>query len=772
MAQSTAAPAPAPSLPCPLLGDPRRTVLEVEVFVVAAAALLFFQLIFGFFRRQSSSKWIQGGVWVAYTLSFPLVTYTMGLMQSSPAKSQLYPVWAISLFLVAGCTNSITAYDLDDNKQWKKHLFELAQHYFYAALIFLLLAPVRLSVLSEFGWNATQFKPILMACYALLATTMITNLFRVIACWMANFSDSSKVVADYMRDQADSREAQLLQGSEYDPISMKGYKYLVRWYGYFLNTADDAKVPSYRNKLAEEDAITIDRIWEKCNDGLFDSNGQQIKDVCLSFSLFHLLKRRYFGIKCYEANLPETRDFVLKGLLVSEDGNNYARAFRIIEVELGFTHDFFFTKYATIFENEIFFFALLIMKIIFTVILGVSVYHKSLTVMTNSPIIEVKTLKVDIFITLVILGALLVVDIVQTMLYLASDWALVSLACYRVRNGSCQAFLYSLLSKPIYILRKRSLFKYWQNRIGQHSVIEGCRWYKAAPQTPQKKVNWLFIFIIWKVQMLVEETVWQIWTCRYFQSIVKFVRLPDTVKREIASSLKSTVNGHLTNGEASLRRNGVLCRFSWTLNRDDWNLTDTMLIWHIATDYCEKHTNSGQDQLSHYYREVATSLSRYCSYLMACVPELLPGNSARYCSYLMACVPELLPGNSADISFTFEKVMQEATVALYPEEKDDIRGRKVVDRGMLEAILSPRSPDQENQNDTIFVKGLQLGRELEERIQEEVPRWKVMAEFWAETILYAAPSDNVRGHIERLANGGEFITHIWALLSHAGILTR
>jgi hypothetical protein len=39
-------------------------------------------------------------------------------------------------------------------------------------------------------------------------------------------------------------------------------------------------------------------------------------------------------------------------------------------------------------------------------------------------------------------------------------------------------------------------------------------------------------------------------------------------------------------------------------------------------------------------------------------------------------------------------------------------------------------------------------------------------------MLYVVPSDNVKEHIEQLAKGGEFITHLWALLSHAGILER
>jgi hypothetical protein len=107
-AAAALAPAPGPS--------PRRTILEVEAFVAGATTLLVLLLIFGLCRRRSSSMWIQGPVWLAYTLTFPLVTYTFGLMQSSTAKSQLYPVWAIALFLASGCTNSVTAYDLDETE--------------------------------------------------------------------------------------------------------------------------------------------------------------------------------------------------------------------------------------------------------------------------------------------------------------------------------------------------------------------------------------------------------------------------------------------------------------------------------------------------------------------------------------------------------------------------------------------------------------------------------------------------------------------------------
>jgi hypothetical protein len=44
--------------------------------------------------------------------------------------------------------------------------------------------------------------------------------------------------------------------------------------------------------------------------------------------------------------------------------------------------------------------------------------------------------------------------------------------------------------------------------------------------------------------------------------------------------------------------------------------------------------------------------------------------------------------------------------------------------------------------------------------------------LWAELVLFLAPSSNADIHAEKLAAGGEFMTHLWTLLIHAGILER
>nr|CAB3452405.1 unnamed protein product [Digitaria exilis] len=222
-----------------------------------------------------------------------------------------------------------------------------------------------------------------------------------------------------------------------------------------------------------------------------------------------------------------------------------------------------------------------------------------------------------------------------------------------------------------------------------------------------------------------------------------FVELPHLLKPHIVSFLKSNNNIHpLTNGKASLQRNVVSRQLSWTWQNE--TQAETMLIWHIATEYLmiafpDEAKESSRQSLSYRHRELATKLSRYCA-------------------YLMSEAPELLPGNSVDTKFIFDHAMYEARETL---------GSKLRKRDLLRKVLTSSGVDES----TIFTKGLKLGAKLE-TIREGSLRCKLMAEFWTETILYVAPSDNARAHMERLARGGEFLTHIWALLTHAGVLTR
>ncbi|KAL8162483.1 hypothetical protein V2J09_013972 [Rumex salicifolius] len=59
-------------------------------------------------------------------------------------------------------------------------------------------------------------------------------------------------------------------------------------------------------------------------------------------------------------------------------------------------------------------------------------------------------------------------------------------------------------------------------------------------------------------------------------------------------------------------------------------------------------------------------------------------------------------------------------------------------------------------------------------ITDPSTRWKVVADVWVERILYLAPNlNNEWAHLDCLAEGGpEFITYLWVLLFHVGIVDR
>ncbi|KAL8143839.1 hypothetical protein V2J09_016871 [Rumex salicifolius] len=73
--------------------------------------------------------------------------------------------------------------------------------------------------------------------------------------------------------------------------------------------------------------------------------------------------------------------------------------------------------------------------------------------------------------------------------------------------------------------------------------------------------------------------------------------------------------------------------------------------------------------------------------------------------------------------------------------------------------------------DAANFSGAKLGKQLM-NIEDARETWKVLEDFRAEMILYLAPSKDASVHAEYLVSGGEFLTHLWVLLTHPGIVDR
>lgn len=201
----------------------------------------------------------------------------------------------------------------------------------------------------------------------------------------------------------------------------------------------------------------------------------------------------------------------------------------------------------------------------------------------------------------------------------------------------------------------------------------------------------------------------------------------------------------------------------YSFSRDDPSFIGTgmyyqVYIWmfHVATCYCDlAQLKSGggngrgtfflDDDIVKKNHRVATTLSKYCAYLSVSAPELLPGDD-RQAKYVHGRV--VLDARSA---------LHGATDRFEAVERGEAQSRfEAVERG-------------EAQSNSVgyFWAGINLGKRLQ--VMGAPERWNLLADFWVHALLEAAPSDNVDEHIRHLSQGGEFITHLWVFLYHAGI---
>lgn len=214
------------------------------------------------------------------------------------------------------------------------------------------------------------------------------------------------------------------------------------------------------------------------------------------------------------------------------------------------------------------------------------------------------------------------------------------------------------------------------------------------------------------------------------------IKLEEEVIVRVLSRFKEN-GGKLENGQSALARNRLGSQLSWacTLPTHIHNI----LVWHIGTTICQNKV-SPEAPLN--------------------VDHLLAESLSEYCAYLVAFVPDMLPGHGYDTQRIFDAVVMEARQHLAGCETMSDRCQKL------------RTGLQSDYGSTILGMGAKLGGQLIEMVPDEAQRWKVLADFWEEFILFLAPSDNADIHAEMLAAGGEFMTHLWALLTHSGILER
>lgn len=576
--------------------SPVGRLARIEVLVTVSCALLTVLVLLGSGRRASQSSVLRLAVWSALMLSYPAVSYTIGLMQSASFRNELIVAWGCFLLLLLGTADGIAAYSLNDSDQQARTVLNQALQVIY---IFLLL-------LSYIGSLPLQLKVLL----SLLLVLSVAKLGMRVRNFLLDGRDrvltvDNKLVADYMaREHGYS-------GADYDATTMKGYKYVVA--GEAVELHDGERDYWAIDPETNPDLVTVDRVWQ-CEGRLLRSGvdvadggvvALRHKDLCLSFALFKLLRRRLGRYPLHESCLNKTRDLVKVGLLAGDD---HERMYRVVEVELGFLFDFYYAGYRSPKET-----------LIPDTLLFATVAATSLCTLFSLAVLDERTHQrqgypdtvttvFDIWLTRMMIVLFLILESLQYFTLVFSDWHKVKVLCRYVLNEAWHnsPFLERILRSICQV----RLIPYWNNSLGQYSLLHACHRYEQG-------------------------RLRRVWGLPLPRRVVHFLirsrmtdrrKLPAAAKHAIFLFLKTGMT-RIQNGEYTLEKHGMLDHFYWAIAQE--STVQTIMIWHIATAICDykSQINRADSTAQEKDHEVATTLSAYCGYLMSSVPELLPGHS-------------------------------------------------------------------------------------------------------------------------------------------------
>ncbi|KAF8031154.1 hypothetical protein BT93_D0376 [Corymbia citriodora subsp. variegata] len=659
-------------------------------------------------RRCCSSGTLASIAFAAYTLLPAIIAYTLGLIQSYPLYSFHFFFWAAYLVVVLGSADSYTAHSIEDIEQWKSFSVNSAAKCFVTS------------------WMITSF-----VTQPVLATLCTFVLFVI-----------------------------LFMKIDENPTTMRGYKYLVQ-------VPEEEKVPSlcstttWRRKAAPwldgdppnyrqllkmtDEIITIEKVWN-CKGRLLNREGDldgRLKDLCLSFSLFKFICLRFSGY-----SLPREAHNKLWRLIqhMTSEENDDDRVFRVIEVELAFLFNLFFTKYPVNLNLRRSAYRLLLLVIVVAaaLILPALLINYSFQQFLNFG--KVYPHVVHFNVTISLMMSILVVEFTQFGIMIFSEWAKVTYICKYVRNEWWQRNRFA--GKLIERMCTVWLLKPWGRQLRQYSLLE------SYSYSPWKCLYNRLIAVYFN-------------PIRNGQKQIAPTKLSQQVKKAITRSLRKNCTGKLEKGKASLRLNGLFDELSWACNLE--TTTHVIMVWHIATTICEHEAPQRGPQISQEQRDnfgIATELSQYLAYLVAFAPRLFPDHPCRT-EYIFGRAVSEAKDLFGESSISMAERIQRLKEVIPNEQYQET----VVDRGpQLGRQLESGVADEDGiGKETIVGRGARLGRYLVDKVATEAQIWKVLADYWAEMMLYVAPSNDTAAHAKYLTTGGEFVTHVWVLVSHVGI---
>ncbi|KAK3220322.1 hypothetical protein Dsin_014292 [Dipteronia sinensis] len=460
---------------------------------------------------------------------------------------------------------------------------------------------------------------------------------------------------------------------------------------------------------------------------LRSSSAENFKDSLLSFPLLDLPRESSYLAQAYF--LFKKSASLFANMIVDYYGRNdpsYAivhnksakDAFKLVEAELGFMYDVFYTKATIVYSfygiilRCISFFSSISALIVFSVIIDIHSY----------PI-------ADISLTYFLLVAAVFLEAYALILSLLSDWTKIWLI--KLEIGKYNPIFRSSVINP---------GNRWSRSMAQYNLISSCLKEKTATIIGvliSKLVDVKYLYLTREdVDLDLQEVIFEHLRQKSNKIIENFDNYIDKGQswKELLDRRGDYVIEQMNFSDKS---------YQWSTNEVDFD--HSLLAWHIATNLCYYHELKFPDLK----REISKRLSDYMLYLLVFCPSMLSKGISfekKYQDTFNAVKSKILKSN--EISVEANQMTSACKVLLR-----DVKVKQAVD------------------DMSVLHVGCRLSQRLRSYVGDnnEKELWNMISEVWLEMLTYAANRCAWKEHGQQLKNGGELLTHVALLMAHLGL---
>ncbi|CAK7356205.1 unnamed protein product [Dovyalis caffra] len=692
---------------------------NIRSAILASLSLQVFLILCASWRKRTAHKFVIFLIWSGYLLADTVANFAIGHISTSqgttdakyPDNSDLLAFWAPFLLVHLGGPDTITAFALEDNELWLRHLLTFATQGFATVYVFIL-------TLKE---NKVWIPTVLLFLAGVIKYFERTySLYRAS---MDQFRDS-------MLDDPDpgSNYAKLME--EYD-------------------SKIEAKIPTEIIIIEEPDkqmqATARDTPIEKLKDDL-----EVVQKAYYYFNIFKgLIVDLIFSFK----DRNESRKFFHS--IDAED------ALKVIEVELNFIYEVLFTKAVVVHSIYGYVFRLLSFVL---VLVALALFRFNVQKHKFHPL--------DVKFTYMLLFGSIGLDTIAFIRAIFSDWTVADLQKSGKQSDSCWKSCMAVFSAwkvPLFNV-KRAIFKHFGFRSWSESV-KGYNLIRYCVNRPKSKIGMGMDQVLYFVGLKdFVNGIFQVSNKRFTGELWKVIFDELQKKSDFADDPEDAKTICSARGNLALQDNDWDKNLKEELMPYVVNVTydESLLLWHIATEllyYTDGNADQGSDDKSCCKILLDCMCNSYDDADQKYDEKELSKLLSDYMMYLLIMQPAMMAAVAGIGKIRFRDTCAEAERFF---KRRELGSNK--ERGACENIL-----DVNTEVKPVDVKGdrsksvLFDASRLAKLLKREEKRWELLSKVWVELLSYAAGHCRANAHAQQVSKGGELITSVWLLMAHFGL---